>query len=48
LSPVPISEDELIRKIDAPPTQVMAMLAELDMTGQIERQPGGLVSKAVA
>jgi len=48
LSPAPISEDELIRKLDAPTTQIMSILAELDMTGAIERQPGGLVAKTVA
>lgn len=48
LSPAPISEDELIRKLGAPATQIMSALAELDITGHIERQPGGLVSKAVA
>jgi len=44
LSPSPISEDELIRNTGKPATDVMAILAELDICGQIERQPGGLVA----
>ncbi len=48
LSPAPISEDEIIRKLSAPATQIMSVLAELDMNGRIERQPGGLIAKAVA
>lgn len=48
LSPVPITEDELIRKLGVPATQIMSMLAELDVTGQIDRQPGGLVARSVA
>jgi len=48
ISPAPISEDEIIRKLSAPATQIMSVLAELDMNGHIERQPGGLISKAVA
>lgn len=48
LSTAPISEDELIRRVGAPATHVMSVLAELDVVGQIIRQPGGLVTKAVA
>lgn len=47
LSPAPVSEDELIRKLGAPATEIMSILAELDITGDIERQPGGLVSRVV-
>lgn len=46
LSPTPMSEDLIIRTSGAEPTTVMAILAELDVSGQIERQPGGLVSLA--
>ncbi len=48
LSTSPIPEDEIIRKIDAPATHVMSVLAELDVVGKIVRQPGGLVARSVA
>ncbi|MEM8789020.1 MAG: DNA-processing protein DprA [Pseudomonadota bacterium] len=48
LGPAPISEDALIRDLSHPPAQVLAALSELDLSGQIQRHPGGLVSSAVA
>lgn len=48
LGAAPISEDELIRRLDAPSTLVMTLLAELDLAGKIVRQPGGLVARSVA
>ncbi len=48
LGPSPVSEDDLIRRFDAPSTLIMSLLAELDLAGKIVRQPGGLVAKAVA
>lgn len=48
LSPAPISEDEIIRNAGGSATEIMAILAELDLTGHIERQPGGLVALASA
>ncbi len=46
LSPTPVPEDLVIRSSGADATRVMAVLAELDVTGRIERQPGGLVALA--
>lgn len=46
LGTAPVSEDIVLREIDAPAARVMAALAELDLTGLIERQPGGLVARA--
>lgn len=46
LSPTPIAEDILIREVGAPAPHVMAIIAELAMSGQVQRQPGGLVSLA--
>ena len=48
LSISPISEDDLIRKLDAPTLQIMGILAELDVEGEIHRQPGGLIAKTNA
>lgn len=45
LSPAPLSEDDVIRTAGAPPMQVIAALAELDMAGRIDRQPGGMVAR---
>lgn len=46
LKPAPVSEDELIRKLDAPAAEIMSILTELDLAGNIRRQPGGLVARA--
>ena len=46
LSPTPLAEDIVIRNCGAQPMQVLAALAELDLTGKIERQPGGMVALA--
>lgn len=45
LSSAPLPEDVLIRETGAPPQQVIALLAELDLMGQITRHPGGLVTR---
>ena len=48
LSPTPLPEDIVIRNSGAQATQVMAILAELDINGKIERQPGGMVALATS
>jgi DNA processing protein len=45
LSPSPMAEDQLIRDLDTPAKDVAPVLLELEMEGQILRQPGGLVSR---
>ncbi|NNU79721.1 DNA-protecting protein DprA [Halovulum dunhuangense] len=45
LGPAPISEDALIRQIAAPPAEILAALAELELTGALTRHAGGLVSR---
>ncbi|MSU88518.1 DNA-protecting protein DprA [Rhodobacteraceae bacterium 2CG4] len=45
LGPAPISEDALIRQIRRPAPEILAALGELDLTGQILRHSGGLVSR---
>jgi len=45
LGPAPISEDALIRQIRRPAPDILAALGELDLTGQILRHSGGLVSR---
>ena len=46
LSPTPLSEDIVIRNSGATATHVLAALAELDVCGKIDRQPGGMVALA--
>lgn len=45
LSPTPVAEDQLIRDIGAPARQIAPALTDLEMTGDIKRQPGGLLSR---
>lgn len=45
LGPAPVAEDVLIRECGHAAPEVLAALAELDLTGEIERHPGGLVSR---
>ncbi|TAL79213.1 MAG: DNA-protecting protein DprA [Beijerinckiaceae bacterium] len=45
LGPTPISIDELARATAAPAGDVRAILLELELAGQLERQPGDLVSR---
>lgn len=45
LSPVPVSQDSLIRASGAPAAEVMATLLELCLTEDAELLPGGLVVK---
>lgn len=44
LGPSPTSEDQLIRDLDQPAQAVAEALAELELEGRLERQPGGRVS----
>jgi DNA processing protein len=46
LGPSPIAEDQLIRDLKAAPAKVAPILIDLELDGQILRQPGGLVSRA--
>lgn len=47
LGPAPASEDQLIRDTGQPADAVSAALVALELNGQIERQPGGLLGRAV-
>lgn len=44
LGPAPVSLDEIIRHSGLHPSQVFAILLELDLAGRIERHAGGAVS----
>ena len=48
LGTTPIAEDIIIRETAASPPEVMAVLAEMDLRGQIDRQPGGMVTRGAA
>jgi DNA processing protein len=47
LGPSPLAEDQLIRDLQAPAAQIAPVLVDLELDGQIERQPGGLLTKVV-
>jgi DNA processing protein len=47
LGPSPMAEDQLIRDLHAAPGQVAPALVDLELDGQILRQLGGLLSRAV-
>ncbi|WP_093157779.1 DNA-processing protein DprA [Aliiruegeria lutimaris] len=44
LGPAPIAEDQLLRDLSLPNQVVAGELLELEMEGQVERQPGGLLA----
>lgn len=44
LGPSPLAEDQLIRDLDLPARVVAPALVDLEMSGQLTRQPGGLLS----
>jgi len=46
LGPSPLAEDQLIRDLSAPARSVAPVLLDLELDGQIIRQPGGLLSLA--
>lgn len=45
LSPGPTPEDQLIRDLDMPPAILSSELLALELDGQIQRHPGGLLSR---
>lgn len=47
LGSAPVAEDQLLRDIAAPATDVAPMLVDLELDGKITRQAGGLLSRAV-
>ncbi|OUS22290.1 DNA protecting protein DprA [Rhodobacterales bacterium 59_46_T64] len=44
LGPAPLAEDQLIRDLGAPASDVTPVLVELELDGRIERQSGGLLA----
>ena len=46
LGPAPVSIDELIRQIGAPPAAILTILLELELAGRCARHPGNRVSWA--
>lgn len=48
LSHAPQPEDHLAREIEAPPSQTSRALSDLELSGQITRLPGGLLSLAAS
>jgi DNA processing protein len=47
LGPSPLAEDQLIRDLKVAPAKVAPVLVDLEMDGQIARQPGGLLTREV-
>ncbi len=47
LGPSPLAEDQLIRDLARPAGEVAPVLVSLELDGQIERRPGGFLSKVV-
>ena len=45
LGPSPLAEDQLIRDLPVEPADVSPALTDLEMSGQITRHPGGLISR---
>ena len=45
LGPSPLAEDQLIRDIAAPAAAVSPVLLDLELSGRIHRQPGGLLAR---
>ncbi len=46
LGPTPLAEDQLIRDLGRAPGRIAPALVDLELTGRIERQPGGLICLA--
>ncbi len=44
--PSPVAEDQLIRDLGADAAQVARDLTDLELEGQVQREPGGLLSRA--
>ena len=47
LGPSPVAEDQLIRDLQATAADVTPALVDLELDGQIDRRPGGLIARAV-
>ncbi|MBF9035492.1 DNA-protecting protein DprA [Rhodobacterales bacterium HKCCE2091] len=47
LGPSPTPEDQLIRDLAAPASRVAEALAALELSGAVERRPGGMLARAV-
>jgi DNA processing protein len=47
LGPSPVAEDQLIRDLARPARQVTPAIVDLELEGQLRRQPGGLLSRVV-
>lgn len=47
LGPSPLAEDQLIRDLALPAAEVMTELLALELDGQIQRQAGGLITRAL-
>lgn len=47
LGPSPVAEDQLIRDLQASPSDVAPVLVDLELDGQIARRPGGLLARVV-
>lgn len=45
LSPAPLAEDQLIRDLHMVPAALAPALLDLELSGRIERQPGGLLAR---
>jgi len=45
LGPSPLAEDQLIRDLAMPPAHLASALLTLELDGQIQRQPGGLLCR---
>ena len=47
LGPTPVAEDQLIRDLKAPASDVAPALVDLELDGEIDRRPGGLLTRRV-
>jgi len=47
LGPSPVAEDQLIRDLAHPASDVSPALVDLELDGKIQRQPGGLLARVV-
>lgn len=45
LGPSPVAEDQLIRDLQAPAAVLAPLILTLEIEGQVERQPGGMISR---
>ncbi|MEM9499326.1 MAG: DNA-processing protein DprA [Pseudomonadota bacterium] len=46
LGPSPLAEDQLIRDLAAPAASVSPALTDLELDGQVQRHPGGMISRS--